>query len=160
MQTTSKLIIQKEQPAIVILVSDEYIRHYLYNLCKKLNYHPQIASDVKDLVKKLKKLHNGIAFVDHKAVISHGSRIYRIINIASPSSKVILLFDRANRRLVKGAMKAGVYACIMAPYKEWEVFMIIREIFATQQAKRKKNFSKCPTTFSVDSLQKCSFKPY
>ncbi|MGD8530811.1 MAG: hypothetical protein PVG97_07495 [Syntrophobacterales bacterium] len=149
MQRISKLIIQKEQPAILILVSDRYIRQYLYNLCKKLNYHSQIASDVKDLIKKLKKLHNGIAFVDHQTVISHGSGIYRIINIASPGCKVILLFDQANRRLVKGAMEAGVYACIMAPYKEWEVFMIIREIFATQQAKRGGNFAECSATFSA-----------
>jgi DNA-binding NtrC family response regulator len=160
MQTTSKLIIQKEQPAIFILVSDEYVRHYLYNLCKKFNYHPQIASDVKDLAKKLKKSHNGIAFVDHQTVISHGSGIYRTINIASPSSKVILLFDQANRRLVKEAMEAGVYACIMAPYNEWEVFMITRQIFATQQAKRGKNFSTSSNTFSAHFLQKCSFRPY
>ena len=37
------------------------------------------------------------------------------------------------RELIKEAMDLGVFACILAPYEEWEVMTIIRKTLARRQ---------------------------
>ena len=51
--------------------------------------------------------------------------------------------------LIKEAMKLSVYACILAPFKEWEVLTMIRNIFAKkkprgQDKSHKDQISKYP----------------
>ena len=55
------------------------------------------------------------------------------INVACPGCNAILLCDQDHRVLIKEAVELGVYACILAPYEEWEVLTMIRNIIAKKK---------------------------
>ena len=76
---------------------------------------------------------SAIVFVDHEVVNSYGAKIYSRINVACSGCDVILLCDQAHRDLIKEAMELSVYACILAPFKEWEVLTMIRNILAKKK---------------------------
>ncbi len=111
-----------------VLVANDGIRSYILDLCEKNNYRSLITTDLEELVEKTKKMQRAIVFIDYQLVNTHGTRLYSRINVACPECSVILLCDQAHRDLIKEAMELGAYACILAPYEEWEVLTIIRNI--------------------------------
>ena len=120
------------------MVANDDIRHHISKLCEKNNYHPLITVDLEELVAKTKRIHNAIVFVDYEVVNTHGARMYSRINVACPSCDVILLCDQAHRTFIKEAMELGAYASILAPYEEWEVLTMIRNILAGKKKQRPK----------------------
>jgi DNA-binding NtrC family response regulator len=129
----STLNTYKKQTAILMFVANEEVRNNILELCKKNNYYPLIATDPEQLIKKIKGMSSAIVFVDHEAVKKYGARIYSRINVACSNSDVLLLCDQAHRDLVKEAMELSVYACILAPFEEWEVLTMIRNILAKKK---------------------------
>ena len=101
-----------------------------------------MAADLEELVSKTKGMRSVIVFVDHEAVHTYGARMYSRINVTCPECSVILLCDQANRDLIKEAMELGVYASILAPYEEWEVLTMIRNILAGKKKRRPKKSRK------------------
>jgi DNA-binding NtrC family response regulator len=116
-----------------MFVGNEEVRNNILYLCKKNNYYPVIATDPEQLIKKIRGMSRAIVFVDHEVVNSYGARIYSRINVACSGCDVLLLCDQAHRDLVKEAMELSVYACILAPFEEWEVLTMIRNILAKKK---------------------------
>ena len=126
----------QNQTAIVILVAEQGIFNYIVELCKNNNYSPIITANPEELIKKIKGMSSAIVFVDHEVVNSYGAKIYSRIHVTCSGCDVILLCDQAHRDLIKEAMELSVYACILAPFKEWEVLTMIRSILAKKKPRR------------------------
>jgi DNA-binding NtrC family response regulator len=123
---------------ILVLITNEKIRSYIIEICKRNNLHPLISVGFEELVKKIKKMHSAIVMIDYEVVTSYGARIYSIINVACPGCKCIMLCDQDHRNFIKEAVEHGVYACILAPYEEWEVLTMIRSIIAKNKLQGQK----------------------
>ena len=126
------------QTSILMFIGNEEIRNSILELCKKNNYHPVIATDPEQLIKKIRGKSSAIVFVDHEVVNNYGARIYSRINVACSGCDVLLLCDQAHRDLIKEAMELSVYACILAPFEEWEVLTMIRNILAKKKPRGQK----------------------
>lgn len=124
----------REQIPIFLLIADEKIRNHILNLHKNNNYRSLVLADPEKLVQEIKKLDSSIIFIDYKAVSIYGTRIYSRINVTCPVCNTILLCDQNHRDLIKEAMDLGVYACVLAPYEEWEVVTMIRNILAKRKS--------------------------
>lgn len=133
-----------KQVAIITLVANDEIRNYIIGLCEKNNYHPVMATDLEELLGKTKRARSAIVLVDYEIIESYGARIYSRINVACPRCEVILLCDQPHRDLIKEAMELGVYACILAPYEEWEVVTMIRNILTVKKKRRLKKSGQSP----------------
>ena len=70
------------QTDVFLLVSNDYIRNYINELCEKNNYYPRMTADLEELVNKTKGMRNAIVFIDHEAVNTFGARMYSRINVA------------------------------------------------------------------------------
>jgi len=121
------------QIPIHVLIANERIRSYVKGLCKRNNFHVLIDADLEELVNKIKKMRSAIVIMDYQVVNNYGTRIYSRINVACPGCNAILLCDQDHRDLIKQAVELGVYACILAPYEEWEVLTMIRNIVAKKK---------------------------
>jgi DNA-binding NtrC family response regulator len=127
---------------ILLLIANEKIRSYVLGLFKKNNFHPIIGADLEELIKRFKTRHSGIIIMDFEVVKLYGTRIYSRINVACPGCNAILLCDQDHRDLIKEAVEHGVYACIIAPYEEWEVLTMIRNIIAKEKFRGRKKLEK------------------
>jgi len=127
-----------KQIPILVLITNESIRSYVIDLCKRNNLHSLISADLEELVKKIKKMRSAIVIMDYGVVNSYGRRIYSRINVACPGCKCIMLCDQDHRDLIKEAVEHGVYACILAPYEEWEMLTMIRNIIAKNKLQDQK----------------------
>jgi DNA-binding NtrC family response regulator len=128
----------ERQTDVFLLVANDDIRHYIRELCEKNNYHPLITVDLEELAKKTKRIRSAIVFIDYEMVNTYGARMYSRINVACPGCDVILLCDQAHREFIKEAMELGAYASILAPYEEWEVLTMIRNILTAKRKRRPK----------------------
>lgn len=127
-----------KQIPILVLIANKKIRSYITGLCKKNNLQPLISIDLEELISRIKKLRSAIVIMDYEVVKTNGVRIYSRINVACPECNAILLCDRAHRGLIQQAVELGVYACILAPYEEWEVLAMIRNIIAKNKLQDQK----------------------
>jgi len=127
---------------ILVLIANEKIRGYVIGLCKRNNFNPLIGVDLEELVKKIKKKRSAIIIMDYEMVNFYGTRIYSRINVACPGCNAILLCDQDHRDLIKEAVEYDVYACILAPYEEWEVLTMIRNIIAKKKLRGRKKLNK------------------
>jgi hypothetical protein len=51
------------------------------------------------------------------------------MKVACPGIRIVLLCDKSHhehRDIVKEAMDLGIYACLLAPFAEWEVLAMVR----------------------------------
>ena len=129
---------QDKKPNIFILAANEDVRNHILEICEKNNYHAVVATDLEDLVRQTKRPRSVIVLLDYEMVTSYGARIYSRINVGCPECSVILLCDQANREFIKEAMELGAYASILAPYEEWEVLTMIRNIITGKKRRRAK----------------------
>ena len=138
MKSLKKSSSPEKHNAVLLLVANDDIRRYIFELCEKNNYQPLITIDLEELVKQTKKTSSAIVFIDYEVVSTYSARIYSRINVACPDCSVILLCDQAHRDSIKEAMELGVYACILSPFEEWEVLTMIRNILTVKKKRRPK----------------------
>jgi len=122
-----------------LLVSNEKIRDYLFDLLHSNAYQPKVVTSLAELLGALKGRGDAIVILDTQSVAIYGVSIYAKIKAAVPGKRVILLCDQAHRDLIKEAMQHGSYGCILEPYAEWEVLTIVRHILADMQPKKRKS---------------------
>jgi DNA-binding NtrC family response regulator len=125
-----------------VLIANDKIKSYIIDLFKKNNFRPFTGADLEELVKKIKKRPSAVVVMDYEVVNSYGTRIYSRINVACPGCNVLLLCDQDQRDLIKEAVEHDVYACILPPYEEWEVLMMIRNIIAKEKFQGQKKLCK------------------
>ncbi len=122
-------------------MAKEDVRNHILKLCEKNNYHPILATDLEELVRKTLRTSSAIVLLDYEVINTYGARTYSRINVACPDCNIILLCDQAHRKLIKEAMELGAYASILEPYEEWEVLTMIRNIL-TKKKKQRPNKSR------------------
>ncbi len=127
---------------IFLLISNQKLKTYIIDLCKRNNFRPFTGADLEELVKKIKKRPGAVIVVDYEVVNAYGARIYSRINVACPGCNLLLLCDQNQRDLIKEAVAHDVYACILPPYEEWEVLTMIRNIIAKEKLQEQKKHYK------------------
>ena len=127
---------------IFVLISNERLKRYIIDLCKRNNLRPFTGADLEELVKKIKKRPGAVIVMDYEVVNAYGARIYSRINVACPGCNLLLLCDQNHRDLIKEAVEHDVYACILPPYEEWEVLTMIRNIIAKEKLQDQKKLIK------------------
>lgn len=128
------MILKNQDIPILLMVLHEPTLDHLLTLLKDNNFFPIVISDPNALPQVLKAQPFAVVFIDCEAVSSYGGGIYARIKVSCPRARIILFGQRAHlqnkshRDLVKEAMELGVYACLLAPYKDWEVLSMIKHI--------------------------------
>jgi len=122
----------KHKPTpIMLLVDNGRTREYLSNLLSENNYSPLLMTDPEELLRSLKGKEFAIILIDCRAVSSFGTRMLSKIKVCCRLCRIIIfcdkehLCDKRHRELIKEILTIGVYACILAPYKEWEVLSMV-----------------------------------
>ncbi|RJR41911.1 MAG: hypothetical protein C4567_08105 [Deltaproteobacteria bacterium] len=86
--------------------------------------------DQKELLRELKKSRCATVLIDCSAVSDYGAGIISKIKVVCRHSRIIVFCDKAHlvdshhRGIIKEILAIGVYACVMAPYKGWEVISL------------------------------------
>jgi len=126
-----KPTIKHKPTPIMLLVGNGRTRDYLSSLLSENNYFPLLMTEPEELLRSLKGEEFAIILIDCSAVSSFGTRLLSKIKVACRLCRIIIfcdkehLCDKRHRELIKEIMAIGVYACILAPYKEWEVLSMV-----------------------------------
>lgn len=113
------------------MISHNQTRNYLRNLLAENHYSPLLISDQTELMSVLKENQFAIVLIDCGVVESYGVTAISKIKVVCPNSRIIILCDKEHlcdsqhRDLIKEVLNIGVYACILAPYKEWEILSLV-----------------------------------
>ena len=76
----------------------------------------------------LRKKQCATVFVDCEAIGIYGPGICSKFKVSCHYCRVVLLFDKsleAHRQIIKETMEIGIYACLLPPYKDWEVLTMV-----------------------------------
>jgi len=125
------LINEDKFTPILLLISDQQTRNSLWNLLTENDLSPLLIADQKELLLVLKKKQFATVLIDCKAITNNGVGIISKIKVACPHSHIIVfcdkshLADKQHRELIKEILAVGIYACIMAPFKGWEVISLV-----------------------------------
>jgi len=109
-----------ENAAVLQAVVRELGRHQL---------SPRVAGEVAELLRLLKMEPEATVFLDCRALMQHGVGLIARLRVASPGSRLVLLCSRDHphhQSLVREAMDMGVYACLSAPYQDYEILAMVR----------------------------------
>ena len=126
--------------ALFLLVADSQPREFLVNFLEAQGYAPLVLGHPGEIVKTLKRKQQATVFVDCLTVGTYGPGLYAKIKVACPGCRVVLLCDKshhAHRDLVKEAMDLGIYACLLAPFAEWEILAMVRHSQGARSAGRR-----------------------
>jgi DNA-binding NtrC family response regulator len=126
--------------ALFLLVADSQPRELLVNFLEAKGYAPLALGHPGEMVKTLKRKRQATVFVDCLTVGTYGPGLYAKIKVACPASRVVLLCDKnhhEHRDLVKEAMDLGIYACLLAPFAEWEILAMVRRSQGNRPAGRR-----------------------
>ncbi len=70
-----------------VLVSNERIRDYLFDLLQRNQYQPHVRVGLDELLSTLKGKHDAIVFMDTEAVAIYGVGIYSKIKASCPGKQ-------------------------------------------------------------------------
>ena len=115
--------------ALLLFVTDSQARNYLVEFLEGQEYSPQVVGTPNEALKALKNREHATLFVDCQTISIYGHGLYAKIKVACPGCRVVLLCDKSHhehRDIVKEAMELGIYACLLAPFAEWEVLAMVR----------------------------------
>jgi DNA-binding response OmpR family regulator len=123
-----KKSIDKNQPAIVILVFHEALRHSLVELLQENGYAPSVAANPQEVIQLLRKKKCATVFIDCEALALYGAGVCSKIKLACQYCRVVVFCDKtleAHRKIIKDAMEIGIYACLLPPYEDWEILTMV-----------------------------------
>jgi len=125
------LIHEDKSTPILLLISDQQTRNSLCNLLSENDLSPILIADQKELLKVLKNKPFSTVLIDCRAININGVGIISKMKVVCRHSHIIVfcdkshLADKQHRELIKEILGIGVYACIMAPFKGWEVISLV-----------------------------------
>ena len=118
----------RDKPAVAILVAHEPVRKCLQELLQENGYPASVMANPQQLIRLLRQKKCATVFVDCEALRIHGTGICSKFKVACPYCRVVLLCDKSlagNRQIIMEAMEIGIYACLLPPYKDWEVLTMV-----------------------------------
>jgi|GEM_PF-1644959 len=118
-----------EKPGTIgLLILNEQTRQHIASLLERHHYPAVVIADPREILTIYADHPAVVFFVDWEAVNVYGLGLISQITSGSRGSRIIYLYDKGHRDLIRGIMDLGAYACIMAPYEEWETLTMIRHI--------------------------------
>ena len=114
---------------VLLVVANEHTRASLLATLSEHHYAPQVVSDPQEVGQFLRDQQYTAVFVDCQAVATVGASLYSKVRVACQICRVIFICDRTHQRhqeLVKQAMELGAFACLLAPYNDWEVLALLK----------------------------------
>lgn len=126
----------------LLLILDEPIRQHLLKLLEQYDFAPQVTAHPREVLQAIKGRPGATVFVDCEAVSTFGAGIYSKLKVACPRCRLVLLGDKGNkahREIIREAMELGIYACLLAPYEDWEVLTLMRPYPRVETAKKGKS---------------------
>jgi DNA-binding NtrC family response regulator len=132
----------KKSDALVLLVFHEPTRLRLFELLQGNGYSPREAGDLGAVLQAIKGQEWATVIMDCEAVTRYGVGIFSKIKVACRHCRVILICDKAHkshREIIREAMEIGIYACLLAPYEDWEVLAMVRYYPRKEGSKKAKN---------------------
>jgi len=136
------MIAPKKSDPLLLLVLQEPTRARLFELLQGNGYLPRVAADLGTVLQALKGEDWATVIVDCEAVTRYGVGIYAKIKVACRYCRVILICDKSHkthREIIREAMEIGIYACLLAPYEDWEVLAMVRYYPRKEGARKTKN---------------------
>jgi DNA-binding NtrC family response regulator len=118
----------RDRPAVAILVAHEPVRKALQELLQENGYSASVVANPQQVIRLLRQKKCATVFVDCEALKSHGTGVCSKFKVACQYCRVVLLCDKSfagNRQIIKEAMDIGIYACLLPPYKDWEVLTMV-----------------------------------
>ncbi len=129
-----------ESTALLLFVSDSPSRDFLVHFLEAQDFSPRVVGTPNEALKALKNREQATLFIDCQTISIYGPGLYAKIKVACPGCRVVLLCDKSHhehRDIVKEAMDLGIYACLLAPFAEWEVLAMVRHSQAPKPAGRR-----------------------
>ena len=118
----------KDRPAVFILVAHEALRKSLSDLLQENGFAPSVAANLQEVMQLLREKKCATVFVDCEALKAYGPGICSKFKVACKYCRIILLCDKSletHRQLIVEAMEIGIYACLLPPYKDWEILTMV-----------------------------------
>ena len=118
----------RDKPAVAILVAHEPVRKCLQELLQENGYPASVMANPQQVIQLLRQKKRATVFVDCEALKIHGTGVCSKFKVACPYCRVVLLCDKSlagNRQIIREAMEIGIYACLLPPYKDWEVLTMV-----------------------------------
>jgi PleD family two-component response regulator len=116
------------KPAVAILVAHEPVRKGLQELLQENGYPASVMANPQQVIRFLRQKKCATVFVDCEALKTHGTGVCSKFRVACQYCRVVLLCDKSlagNRQIIGEAMEIGIYACLLPPYKDWEVLTMV-----------------------------------
>ncbi len=110
------------------MVAHEPVRKALQELLQENGYPASVMANPQHVIRLLRKKKCATVFVDCEALKIHGTGICSKFKVACPYCRFVLLCDKSlagNRQIIREAMEIGIYACLLPPYKDWEVLTMV-----------------------------------
>jgi DNA-binding NtrC family response regulator len=117
-----------DKPAVAILAAHEPVRKCLQELLQENGYPASVMANPQQVIQLLRQKKRATVFVDCEALKIHGTGVCSKFKVACPYCRVVLLCDKSlagNRQIIREAMEIGIYACLLPPYKDWEVLTMV-----------------------------------
>lgn len=132
-------------PALVLMVADDQTRDFLVKFLDANKYAHHVVGHPGEILQTLKGLEQATVFIDCQTVSTYGPGLYAKIKVACPGCRLVLLCHKSHhehRDLVKEAMDLGIYACLLAPFAEWEILALVRRSQAPKPPGRRQSRSR------------------
>jgi DNA-binding NtrC family response regulator len=120
---------KKKDTIPLLLIVNSEVRQHIFELLKESHYDPLVVAAPTEVLQHLKGKKYPVVFMDCEAVAAFGLGIFSKFKVASQSCRLILICDKVHkdhREIVRGAIEIGIYACLLAPYEDWEVLTLVR----------------------------------
>lgn len=124
------MVIRKEPSKVFLWVSREEVRAHALEALAHVGAPTESVDSLSALMEGLADVGRGIVILDSEAVHRHGPTIYGRLRAACKTCRLILLCAQDSRGLIREAMEAGVYGCVVEPYAPWEMQTMVRHILA------------------------------
>ncbi len=136
------MVSPKKTDPLLLLVFNEPTRQHLTELLRGNGYAPKAVPDLGGVLAALKGQECATVIVDCEAVTRYSVGIYSRVKASCRHCRVILLCDKAHkshREIIRQAMEIGIYACLLAPYEDWEVLAMVRYYPRKETSRKTRN---------------------
>lgn len=121
---------KKEPSKVFLWVSREEVRLHALEALAQVGAQTESVESLSALLERLGGVGRAIVILDSGSIHHHGPTIYGRIRAACKSCRLIVLCAQDSRGLIREAMEAGVYGCVVEPYAPWEIQTMVRHILA------------------------------
>lgn len=121
---------KKEPSKVFLWVSREEVRVHALEALAHVGAQTESVESFSALLEHLQGISRAIVILDSGSIHHHGPTIYGRIRAACKGCRVIVLCAQDSRGLIREAMEAGVYGCVVEPYAPWEIQTMVRHILA------------------------------